>query len=219
MPTEKRVARRTLMMSATAFAAAVGLAAVFGLNSPVADAAPVVGQAAPVFKAVDSNGQTVSLDEYLGKTVVLEWTNHECPFVQKHYESNNMQTLQKEATAQGVVWLSIISSGQGEQGYVKAEQANKLSKDRGAAPTRVVLDPTGAVGRQYSARTTPHMYVIDPAGKLVYMGGIDDKATSNKSDLAKAKNFVRAALSDLAANRPVATPVSRPYGCSVKYAS
>ena len=207
------IARRALVASA------VAVATVLSFTSLTAVAAPAVGQAAPVFKAVDSNGQALSLDQYIGKTVVLEWTNHECPYVKKHYESSNMQTLQKEATTQGVVWLSVISSAPGEQGYVKAADANRLSKERGAAPSRVLLDPSGVLGKLYNARTTPHMFVIDPAGKLVYMGGIDDKPTAAKSDLAKAKNYVRSALGDLTAKRPVATPVSQPYGCNVKYAS
>jgi peroxiredoxin len=207
------IGRRALVASATALIAA------FSFNSLTAAAAPATGQAAPAFKAVDSNGQTLSLDQYRGKTVILEWTNHQCPYVKKHYESNNMQALQKETTAQGVVWLSIISSAPGKEGFLQAADANRLSKERGAAPTRILLDPSGELGHLYSARTTPHMFVIDPAGKLVYMGGIDDKPTADKSDLAKAKNLVRAALSDLGANRPVATPVSQPYGCSVKYAS
>ena len=207
------IARRALVASA------VAVATVLSFTSHTAVAAPAVGQAAPVFNAVDSNGQALSLDQYIGKTVVLEWTNHECPYVKKHYESSNMQTLQKEATTQGVVWLSVISSAPGEQGYVKAADANRLSKERGAAPSRVLLDPSGVLGKLYNARTTPHMFVIDPAGKLVYMGGIDDKPTAAKSDLAKAKNYVRSALGDLTAKRPVATPVSQPYGCNVKYAS
>ncbi len=213
MQVGKFIARRAVVASVAAVAAA------FSLTSLTASAAPAVGQAAPAFKAVDSNGQSLSLDQYLGKTVVLEWTNHECPYVKKHYESSNMQALQKEATAQGVVWLSVISSAPGEQGFVKAADANRLSKERGAAPTRVLLDPSGVLGKLYNARTTPHMFVIDAAGKLVYMGGIDDKPTAAKSDLAKAKNHVRAALGDLTAKRPVATPVSQPYGCNVKYAS
>lgn len=217
MQVGKFISRRSLM--ATAVVVAAAMTAALSLTSPTAAAGLAVGQAAPVFKAVDSNGQTLSLDQYLGKTVILEWTNHECPYVKKHYESNNMQTLQKEATTQGVVWLSVISSAPGEQGYVKAADANRLSKERGAAPSQILLDPSGELGRLYNARTTPHMFVIDPAGKLVYMGGIDDKPTAAKSDLAKAKNYVRAALGDLTAKRPVATPVSQPYGCNVKYAS
>ncbi len=207
----KLIGRRTLIASALALTTLS--------FASLTTAAPVVGQAAPTFKAVDSNGKTLSLEQYRGKTVVLEWTNHECPYVKKHYDSNNMQTLQKEATSQGVVWLSVISSAPGKQGYVDAANANRLTKERGAAPSSVLLDPSGELGKLYNARTTPHLFVIDPAGKLVYAGGIDDKPTSAQSDLAGAKNYVRAALSDLAAKRPVTTAVSQPYGCSVKYTS
>jgi AhpC/TSA family len=206
-------ARRALLVSAMTFAAAVGLGCVGAAT------APVVGQPAPAFTGTDTSGQKVSLDQYRGKTVVLEWTNPECPFVQKHYGSGNMQALQKEAASQGVVWISIYSSAPGEQGFVTAAAADRLTHDRGAAPTRVILDPTGAIGHLYNARTTPHMFVIDPAGKLVYMGGIDDKPTTSKSDIQGANNYVRAALKDLAGGRSVATPVSRPYGCSIKYSS
>jgi peroxiredoxin len=206
--------RRTLLVSALILVAAsiVGSA---GIASP----APVVGQNAPAFTGMDTLGQQVSLEQYRGKIVILEWTNPECPFVQKHYGSGNMQALQKEATAQGVVWLSIDSSAPGQQGFVSASEAQRLTQQRGAAPTRMLLDPTGEIGHLYNARTTPHMFIIDPTGKLVYMGGIDDKPTTSKSDIPGAINYVRAALTDLASGRPVATPVTRPYGCSVKYKS
>jgi len=182
-------------------------------------AAPETGKPAPDFSATDANGKTVKLSDYKGKTVVLEWTNNECPYVAKHYSSNNMQTLQKEAAAKGVVWLSIISSAPGEQGFVKGEQANALTKARRAAPSDVLLDPEGKVGHLYDARTTPHMFIVDAKGTLVYMGGIDDKATTNPSDIKTAKNFVRAALDNIAAGKPVENAVTRPYGCSVKYSS
>jgi peroxiredoxin len=207
-------------MSISSLVSRRGVLAAAMLSTLVAvdvSAAPAIGQPAPAFKAVDSAGKPVTLEQYRGKTVVLEWTNHECPYVRKHYESGNMQSLQKEATGSGVVWLSIVSSAPGEQGYVKGPQADQLTKSRSAAPTSVLLDPAGTVGKLYDARTTPHMYVIDAAGKLVYMGGIDDKATSDKVDIKTAKNLVRAALADVAAGRAVATPVSRPYGCNVKY--
>lgn len=196
--------------------AALASAAVF---LPSVQAAPTVGEPAPAFTAVDATGKNIALDQYRGKTVVLEWTNHECPYVKKHYESNNIQTLQKEAAAQGVVWLSVISSAPGNQGYVQGADALRLTKERGAAPANVLLDPKGDLGRLYNARTTPHLFIIDASGKLVYQGGIDDKPTSAKADLKDAKNFVRAALSDIAGKRAVSTPVSQPYGCSVKYAS
>jgi peroxiredoxin len=183
------------------------------------EAAPQIGAPAPGFTAVDSNGNPRSLAEFRGKTVVLEWTNHDCPYVVKHYGSGNMQALQRYATAQGAIWLAVISSSPGEQGYVSGAEANRIAADRKAAPTAILLDPEGTVGGAYGARTTPHMYVIDGAGTLVYMGGIDDRPTANPADIAGAKNFVRAALDDMAAGRPVATQTSRPYGCSVKYKS
>ncbi|WKW50840.1 thioredoxin family protein [Rhodomicrobium lacus] len=180
-------------------------------------AAPEVGKPAPDFSATDSKGRTVKLSDYRGKTVVLEWTNDGCPYVQKHYSTNNIQSLQKDAAAKGIVWLSVISSAPGEQGAVSGAEADKLSETRGAAPAAVLLDAEGKVGRLYDARTTPHMFIVNGDGTLVYMGGIDDKPTAIPSDVKAAKNYVRAALDDLAAGKPVATPVTRPYGCSVKY--
>jgi AhpC/TSA family protein len=187
------------------------------LVTAAAYAAPEIGKPAPNFSAVDSNGKPVKLSGYRGKTVVLEWTNAGCPYVKKHYISNNMQTLQKEAAAKGVVWLTILSSAPGSQGYLTGDEANKLTETRGAAPTAVVLDPDGAVGHLYDARTTPHMFIVNGEGALVYMGGIDDKATTDIEDIKTAKNYVRAALDDLAAGAPVENTVTRPYGCSVKY--
>jgi AhpC/TSA family len=151
--------------------------------------------------------------------VVLEWTNHDCPYVGKHYRGNNMQALQKKWTGQGVVWLSVISSGRGQEGHVSPQQANKLTADRGAAPTAVLLDPTGKVGRAYGAKTTPHMYVINGEGALVYMGGIDDKPTARLEDLKRARNFVDEALSEISQGKPVSVTSTRAYGCSVKYGS
>jgi len=180
-------------------------------------AAPEVGKPAPDFSATDSKGRTVKLSDYRGKTVVLEWTNDGCPYVQKHYSTNNIQSLQKDAAAKGIVWLSVISSAPGEQGAVSGAEADRLSETRGAAPAAVLLDAEGKVGRLYDARTTPHMFIVNGDGTLVYMGGIDDKPTAIPSDVKAAKNYVRAALDDLAAGKPVATPVTRPYGCSVKY--
>lgn len=178
-----------------------------------------VGAAAPAFTATDSNGKSHNLNDFKGKTVVLEWTNNQCPFVQKHYGSNNMQKLQKEATDQGVVWLSIISSAPGQQGHVNGQKANELTKERDASPTAVLLDPDGKIGRLYDARTTPHMFVIDPQGVLQYAGAIDDKPTSNPEDIATAKNYVRPALDSVLAGQPVQVATSQPYGCSVKYGS
>lgn len=180
-------------------------------------AAPKPGTMAPGFTLPDSNGKDHTLADYRGKTVILEWTNHLCPYVSKHYGTDNMQALQRETTKQGIVWLSIISSAPGRQGYVDSAEANKLTDERKAAPTAVLFDPKGRVGRSYDARVTPHMYIIDAAGKLVYMGGIDDTPTADWDDVKTAKNYVRAALDDMAKGQPVAEPVTRAYGCTVKY--
>ena len=168
----------------------------------------------------DSNGLQHNLSDFAGKRVVLEWTNAGCPYVQKHYDTDNMQTLQKEAALDGdTVWLSIISSAPGKQGYVSGEGANELTVSRDAAPSAVVLDPAGDMGKTFAAKTTPHMYIIDEVGKLVYQGAIDDNSSARKSTVAGAKNYVRAAMSDLDAGRSVAVSDTAPYGCSVKYSS
>ena len=172
---------------------------------------------APAFTAVDASGKARSLAEFKGKTVVLEWTNEGCPYVQKHYKSGNMQGLQKSAPADGVVWLTLISSAPGKQGYKTADEARAWTSEADAASTAVLLDPKGEVGRAYAAKTTPHMYVVDKTGTLVYMGGIDDKNSADPASLKGAKNYVVAALADVKAGRAVAQPVSAPYGCSVKY--
>ena len=178
-----------------------------------------IGALAPAFTLTDSNGRILSLADFKGKTVVLEWTNHECPYVGKHYRGNNMQTLQKKWTGQGVVWLSVISSAPAQDGYVTPQQANKLTADRGAAPSAVLFDPTGTVGRAYGARATPHMYVVNGEGSLVYMGAIDDQPSARLEDLKIAKNFVDNALTEIAQGKPVSVASSRAYGCSVKYGS
>jgi peroxiredoxin len=178
---------------------------------------PEIGKPAPAFTAIDSNGKTHSLVDYRGKVVVLEWTNHDCPYVRKHYGSGNMQALQAEAQDAGVVWLTIISSAPGKQGYVEPAEANRLTESRKAVPHAVLLEPDGDIGRAYGARTTPHMFVIDADGVLRYKGGIDDKPTSDPADIATANNYVRAALADIATGSEIRTAVSRPYGCSVKY--
>jgi peroxiredoxin len=198
--------------------------ALFGRIAPAGVAADSSAQArlgapAPNFSLSDSNGRSVSLSDFKGKTIVLEWTNHECPYVRKHYSGQNMQALQKKWTAQGVVWLTVISSHPGAQGFVHGLEANKLTEDRGAAPTAVLLDPKGGVGRNYGAQVTPQMYVITGDGALVYMGGIDDKPTTRLEDLKTAKNFVDAALSEVVAGKPVSVKTSRPYGCTIKYSS
>ena len=185
----------------------------------LAFAAPEVGKAAPDFEVIDTQGNTVALSSLQGKTVVMEWTNHQCPFVKKHYESGNMQALQKEAVADDIVWVSVISSAEGNQGYVDAEQANSLTAERDASPTHVLLDPSGDLGRQYEARTTPHMFVINAEGQVAYMGGIDDIPSADKADIDGAENYVRTALSEIKSGQAVTTATTRPYGCSVKYDS
>jgi alkyl hydroperoxide reductase subunit AhpC len=190
--------------------------ALIALALPV-QAAPVVGEAAPAFSAKDTVGKSHSLSDYRGKTVVLEWTNHECPFVRKHYGSKNMQSLQTDAATQGVVWLSIVSSAPGQQGYVNAAEADQLTQNRGAQPSAVILDPEGSIGRLYAARTTPHMFVIDDQGKIAFMGAIDDKASSDPADIAGANNYVKLALAALKDGKQPATSSAKPYGCSVKY--
>jgi len=187
------------------------------IATSIANAAVTVGKPAADFTAVDSNGKQHILSQYKGKTVVLEWTNHDCPYVRKHYGSNNMQSLQKEATDAGIVWLSIISSATGKQGHVSASQANELTQSRNAYPTAVILDEKGDIGRLYAAKTTPHMYIIDKTGKLVYMGGIDSIPSSNPADIPAASPYIKTALKSLAEGKPITDNVTRPYGCSVKY--
>ena len=182
-----------------------------------ASAAVRVGAPAPDFSGMDTQGKTHRLADYRGKTVVLEWTNHDCPYVRKHYGAGNMQDQQREAAAQGVIWLSVISSAPGQQGHVSPAEADALTRSRNAAPHAVLLDPTGTMGRAYGAKTTPHIYIIDEAGQLVYMGGIDSLTTANPDDIARATQYVRVALQERAAGQPISTPVTRPYGCSVKY--
>jgi peroxiredoxin len=212
----RSIGRRAFLGAGLAGAAAV---AGFGIAGATPAMQARIGAPAPAFSLTDSNGKTVSLADFKGKTVVLEWTNHDCPYVRKHYGGNNMQALQKKWTARGVVWLTLISSEPGAQGYVTGEQANKLTQDRGAVPTAVVFDTKGDVGHAYGAQTTPHMYVITGDGKLVYMGGIDDKASTRLDDLKTARNFVDAALTEVAQGKPVSVQTSRPYGCSIKYSS
>ncbi len=177
-----------------------------------------VGEPAPDFQATDSNGQVHKLSEYRGKFVVLEWHNNGCPYTRKHYESGNMQRLQKEWTSRGVIWFTVISSAPGQQGYVAAQQENEYLKRMNAAPTAALLDPQGDVGRLYAAKTTPHMFIINPEGLLIYDGAIDSKATTDQADIATATNYVSQALGEAMTGKPVTMPTSRPYGCSVKYA-
>jgi len=173
-----------------------------------------VGQPAPNFTAVDSKGVSHSLSEYRGKPVVLEWTNADCPFTRKHYTSGNMQSVQTLAHRDGVVWLSVISSAPGKQGYVDGAGADALTRQRGAAPAAVLLDPSGSVAHLYHAKTTPHMYVIDRDGTLKYMGGM---ASTDVSDIAGAEPYLKEAMQAVVDNKPVPHPVTKPYGCSIKY--
>jgi len=173
---------------------------------------------APVFSAVGADGKPVKLDAYKGKTVVLEWTNHECPFVQKHYESGNIPNLQKDAAGQGVVWLQVVSSAPGKQGHVDGATAQKLNGTRKAAPAGTVLDPDGKIGKLYGAQTTPHIFIVNADGQLVYKGGIDSIPTANQADLPKAENYVTSALKAISAGKPIEKASTKPYGCSVKYA-
>jgi len=177
-----------------------------------------VGEPAPNFQATDSNGQTHKLSDYRGKFVVLEWHNNGCPYTRKHYESGNMQRLQKDWSGRGVVWFTVISSAPGLQGYVTAQQENDYLKQMNASPTAALLDPQGDLGRLYGAKTTPHMFIVDPSSLLIYDGAIDSKATADQSDIASATNYVSQALTEAMAGKPVSMPTSRPYGCSVKYA-
>lgn len=176
-----------------------------------------IGKLAPEFTLENSLGEGVSLKTLRGKKVILEWTNHECPFVKKHYESNNMQSLQKKYTDKGVVWLSIISSAKGKQGQVSAEQANILTKERSASPSFVLFDIDGKVGKLYGAKTTPHMYIIDEQGVLRYNGAIDSIPSTKSSDIVKAENYVDSAMLALDKGEVLKDSLTRPYGCSVKY--
>ncbi len=176
-----------------------------------------VNAPAPGFTATDSHGQSHSLDQYLGKYVVLEWHNQGCPYTRKHYESGNMQNLQKEWTGKGVVWFTVISSAPGSQGYVTAPQENDYLAKMHADPTAALLDPDGKLGRLYNAKTTPDMYVIDPQGKLIYSGAIDNRPTTGTSDIQGADNYVNDALTAAMSGKSVAMPYTRAYGCSVKY--
>jgi peroxiredoxin len=176
-----------------------------------------IGRPAPDFTATDSKGGSHSLSQYRGKTVVLEWTNADCPYTRKHYSSGNMQSVQALAQKNGVVWLTVISSAPGKQGYVNGPAADALTQTRGAFPAAVLLDPSGTLGRLYGAKTTPHMFVIDKNGALQYMGGIDSIATADVSDIANAEPYLKEAMLAVAQGTPVAHAVTRPYGCSVKY--
>ncbi len=180
-------------------------------------AAPTPGQPAPNFRATDTAGKAVSLADFKGKYVVLEWNNPGCPFVQKHYDSGNMQSLQKRYGAENVAWLSINSTTESSSDYMPPAKLAAWFKQHNAAPTAVLMDAKGEVGRAFGAKVTPHMYVIDPKGTLVYVGAIDDKRTSWGDDVKSAKNYVRVALGETMAGKPVSTASTTPYGCTVKY--
>jgi peroxiredoxin len=204
-------------MKRTALIGIAAIAAAATLVNARPNSSVEIGKAAPSFSLPSTAGKTVGLSDYKGKYVVLEWTNHDCPFVVKHYSSGNMQATQKWAKEKGVVWLSIVSSAPGKQGHVTAEQGNQIMKEKGFHSTAMLLDPEGKVGMAYGAKTTPHMYVIEPNGNLIYMGGIDDKRTPTPADVKTARNHVKAALEEALAGKAVTVPTSQPYGCSVKY--
>jgi peroxiredoxin len=192
----------------------IGITVLLGLSAAWAAR---VGEPAPDFTATDSNGKVERLSDFRGKFVVLEWTNRGCPYTQKHYNSGNMQRLQREWTDRGVIWLTVVSSAPGKQGYVTASEENTYLKQVKAAPTAVLMDPTGAIGHMYDAKTTPHLFLISPQGTLIYNGAIDDRPTTDVTDVNGAKNYISAALNEAMTGKPVSIPTSRPYGCSVKY--
>ena len=215
MTSERQYIRR---LGAWRAAAYVGIA-VAALILVSAAHAVTVGQQAPGFTGKDSQGKAQLLKQYRGKYVVLEWTNRTCPFTKKHYDSGNMQALQQQWTGKGVVWLTVLSSSpsHASDGYMTGPEENAYIEKVHAHPTAAILDPSGEIGREYGAKTTPHMFVIDPQGKLIYSGAIDDKATTDADDVKTARNYVSAALSEAMAGQPVQVAATRPYGCSVKY--
>src|SRR5947199_8761196 len=195
----------------TALLALAASTALFAADSPA------VGTNAPDFSLSDSKGKTQSVSQYKGKYVVLEWFNPECPFVKKHYGSGNMQKLQGEYTGKGVVWLTIDSNAPESEGSLSPEQAQKVMKDWNTKQTALLLDPEGKAGRTYNARNTPHMFVINPEGKVIYEGAIDSKASQNPADIPSSTNYVKVALDESMSGKPVSNANTRPYGCSVKY--
>jgi len=193
-------------------------AAVFAATIITALAAPQVGQPAPEFTLTDSNGKSHKLSDFKGKFVVLEWLNHGCPFVVKHYGSGNMQKLQKEYTGKDVVWLSIVSSAPGKQGHMSAEETNKAKEEKGSAATAVLLDEDGTVGKLYNAKVTPELYIVDREGTLIYAGAIDSVKSTDAADIEGATNYVKKALDEALEGKPVSEATTTAYGCSVKYA-
>jgi len=188
----------------------VGSLAVAGENARL-------NETAPKFTLQDNAGKSYSLSDFKGKYVILEWVNFGCPFVRKHYDSGNMQKLQKTYTEKGVIWLSICSSADGKQGYFEGEELDEKIAEEGVNATAYLIDEEGTVGKMYGAKTTPHMYIINPEGKLVYVGGIDDRASTKVADIEGATNYVSAALDEAMGGKPITVQTSKPYGCSVKY--
>lgn len=198
--------------------AAASMALIFSASAVMAE--PIINKPAPAFSGTAADGSTISLADFKGKTVVLEWTNHECPYVVKHYDkSSNIPSLQKSATADDVVWLQVISSAPGKQGNVDGATAMSLNEKRGAAPSNTILDADGVIGKMYNAKTTPHMFVINAEGTLVYKGGIDSIKTTNEADIPKATPYVKDALEAMAEGKAIPNQSTAPYGCSIKYAS
>jgi peroxiredoxin len=208
-----------MSMTAISRRLAIAIGGLAALAPHLSFALPAVGQPAPAFKAMDEAGRSRSLSDFAGKIVVLEWTSSDCPYSHKHYDSGTMQALQAKAVKEGAVWLTVSSSAKGNEGYFTAKSARAWRAKVGSHATAVLLDSAGTVGRAYGARTTPHMFVIDKAGWVAYMGGIDDRPFQDPKSLKGAKAYVANALSDLKAGRPVADPVSAPYGCAVRYAA
>ncbi len=209
-------------LCAVAAVSAFGLASIPALGgwthrTPTLASEAKVGEAAPSWTLSDTKGASHSLSDYVGKFVVLEWTNHQCPYVQRHYRTGNMQKTQKFAIDHGAVWLSVVSSAPGSAGYVTAEEGQALLKSQHSLATAKLLDPEGTVGRAYNARTTPDLMIVDPKGVLIYSGGIDDKPNAEDSETPAAHNYVIAALEEALAGKPVTDPVTHPYGCGVKY--
>lgn len=201
-------------------AAAILTAGAMIVSTANADTAPKAGQVAPAFTGTTAKGDSISLEDFNGKTVVLEWTNHGCPFVQKHYAlpETNMQKMQISAEVDDIVWISVISSAPGKQGHVDGVQVAEINADRGAIPAHTILDESGEIGMLYGAKTTPHMFVIDGDGEVVFHGGIDDKPSAKVADIPNSRNHVTEALADMAEGEDIEVPFAKPYGCSVKYA-
>jgi len=205
--------KKTILLSTLLIASL----AVLNMTTETDRSGAVVGEAAPDFSVVDAYGNMHSLSDYEGQYIILEWLNHDCPFVRKHYDGNNMQELQKRYTEEGVVWLSVISSVPGTQGYLEPEQAREITKEKNASPTAVLLDTDSVMGRAYDARVTPHMYIINPDGILEYNGAIDDRPTARVRDLEGARNYVIEAMDALMDGSDVEVRTNTPYGCTVKY--